>query len=91
MVARVRSRRRAELVLSDVHYPGWKATVDGRDVPIDRVDYLLRGVAVPAGEHTVELRYRPAAWRAGWIVSLVALVALGAATAGGLRRRRRAG
>ena len=44
--------------------------VDGRDAPVERVDYLLRGVAVPAGEHTVELRYEPASWRVGWIVSV---------------------
>ena len=39
--------RRALLVLADVHYPGWKAELDGEEVPIERVDYLLRGVAAP--------------------------------------------
>ncbi len=37
------------------YIPGWQATVDGREAPIERVDYLLRGVAVDAGEHRVEL------------------------------------
>ena len=73
--ARARGRprrrpRRSLLVLTDVHYPGWKATVDGREAPIERVDYLLRGVPCPPGEHTVELRYEPASWRVGWIVSV---------------------
>jgi hypothetical protein len=67
--------RRALVVLSDVHFPGWHATVDGREVPIERVDYLLRGVPVDAGTHRIELTYRPASWRIGWIVS--ALAALG--------------
>ena len=69
------ARDRSLVVLSDVWFPGWKATVDGRAAPVERVDYLLRGVAVPAGRHTVELRYAPASFRAGWIVS--ALTALG--------------
>ena len=41
------ANRRALLVLADVHYPGWKAELDGEEVPIERVDYLLRGVALP--------------------------------------------
>jgi Bacterial membrane protein YfhO len=77
------------LVLTDVKYPGWKATVDGRSVPIERVDYLLRGVPVPAGRHRVEMRYEPASWRAGWIVSLVSLLVLVALVVVGLRGRRR--
>jgi uncharacterized membrane protein YfhO len=70
-----------------VAYPGWEATVDGRPSRLDRVDYLFRGVPVAAGRHVVELRYRPASWRAGWIVSLVALLALLATAAIGWRRR----
>ena len=81
--------RRALLVLSDVHYPGWKATVDGRETPIQRVDYLLRGVPLEAGGHTVEFRYEPDSWRVGWIVSLVALVGLVGVLLWVLVRRRR--
>jgi hypothetical protein len=66
---------RALVVLSDVHMPGWAATIDGRDAEIERVDYLLRGIPVNAGEHRIVLEYRPATWRIGWIVS--ALAALG--------------
>ncbi len=74
-VARVEARRPALLVVTDVWFPGWKAKVDGRDADVERVDYLLRGVSVPAGAHTVELSYEPASWRVGWIVSLLALLA----------------
>ena len=66
-------------VLSDVHYPGWKATLDGKEVPIERVDYLLRGVAVQGGEHRIVMTYAPWSWRAGWIVSLLAALGLLAA------------
>jgi hypothetical protein len=84
------SDRDALLVLTDTYFPGWKASVDGRDAQVRRVDYLLRGVSVPAGRHRVEFRYAPASWRAGWIVSLLTLVALLAAVYVGRRRAGRA-
>jgi hypothetical protein len=79
--------RRSLLVLTDSWFPGWKATVDGNDVPIERVDYLIRGVPVPAGVHRVEFSYRPVSWRVGWIVSLLALLVLAGLTVVGVRRR----
>jgi hypothetical protein len=89
VVARADAARAGLLVLTDVHFPGWKATVDGRPATIERVDYLLRGVKIPAGVHTVEFRYEPASWRAGWIVSAVAALAIAATAFAGLRARRR--
>ena len=90
VVLEARADRPAELVLSDVSYPDWEATVDGRPVRLDRVDYLFRGVRVDPGTHRVEMRYRPASWRAGWIISAVALLVLAALAATAVRRRRRA-
>jgi hypothetical protein len=81
------------VVLTDSFYPGWKATVDGKPASIERVDYVLRGVRVGPGHHTIVMRYEPASWRLGWIVSLVALLCLLAALASvwiGARRRRMA-
>jgi hypothetical protein len=89
VVARSSASRAGLLVLTDLHYPGWKATVDGRDVPIERVNYLLRGVPVSAGTHEVEFRYQPASFRAGWIISLLSAIAVLAAGAVGLHNRRR--
>ncbi len=70
------ARRPAALVLTDLHYAGWKAELDGRPVEVHRVDYLLRGVALPAGRHRLELRYEPASWLLGRLISLVALLIL---------------
>jgi hypothetical protein len=79
------------VVLTDVYYPGWKATVDGRPATIERVDYLLRGVLVPPGRHRVEFTYEPASWRVGWVLSFVGLSLLAATALVGWWRRRRSG
>lgn len=57
------------LVASEVHYPaGWTATIDDEPAEIHRVNYLLRGVHVPAGDHTVRMRFDPPVHTAGvWI------------------------
>ena len=71
------------LVVSEVYYPeGWTATIDGEPVPIARVNYLLRGVPVPSGQHTITMRFDPVSHTAGvWIsgvtTTLVYLGALG--------------
>jgi hypothetical protein len=83
----IRSRGSGMLVLSDTWYPGWHAQVDGHDAKIERVDYLLRGVRVGPGAHTVEMTYRPLSFRIGWIVSLLTALALALAV---IRARRRA-
>jgi hypothetical protein len=72
----LRSSGSGMLVLSDTWYPGWHATVDGRDAKVERVDQMLRGVRVGPGTHTVEMTYRPASFRIGWIVSLVIALTL---------------
>jgi hypothetical protein len=88
VTVRARAARPGVVVLSDVAYPGWKAKVDGRDAPVERVDYLLRGVRVPAGTHTVEFTYEPLSWRIGLGVSLLALLGLAAAVARVAHQRR---
>lgn len=64
------------LVLGENHYPGWHAYLDGRPAGVLRVDYNLRGVLVPTGEHEVSFVYRPKSLMAGAVVSLLAALGL---------------
>jgi uncharacterized membrane protein YfhO len=64
-------------VLSENHYPGWRAYVDGRFADTLRVDYNLRGVALGPGQHTVEFLYRPKSVLVGVAISILTLMVLG--------------
>ncbi len=77
----------AYLVLTDAYYPGWVATVNGVETPIERADVMFRAVQVPRGESEVVFEYRPA-WLplaplvggAAWAITLIAALALRRAT-----------
>jgi len=50
------------LILSEVYYPGgWEATIDGEPVPIEKTNFVLRGLQVPAGNHNITMTFEPAA------------------------------
>ncbi len=80
---------RGLLVLSEPYYPAWKAYVDGEPAPVYVADHALRAVPVPAGEHTVELRYESWSLRIGLAVSLVSFLALTALAVAEARGRRK--
>jgi hypothetical protein len=66
------------LILSDLYYPGWEATCDGRPAEILPANYLFRAIRIPAGTHTVEYIYRPASFRIGcWLALVSGIIVIG--------------
>jgi hypothetical protein len=64
-------------VFSDIYYEkGWKAFVDGKEMPHVRVNYVLRGMNIPAGKHEIEFRFEPAKYYLGEKVSLASSILL---------------
>jgi hypothetical protein len=75
-VIQTKSDRPSVLVASEINYPGWRATIDGKQANIYAADYLLRGLILPAGEHRVEMRYTAPAARNGAIISLLSVLTI---------------
>jgi hypothetical protein len=71
-------------VFSEVYYDkGWNAFIDDKPAPYCRVDYVLRGMSVPAGTHTIEFRFEPQSYIMGnnisiWAVIITYLILIGA-------------
>lgn len=80
----VQTEKPGFLVIGDVWYPGWRAWVDGRPTPVLRAYTALRAIPVPAGAHTVVLRYEPFSVRFGLILSGMSVMLVGV---GSLQRR----
>src|SRR5690606_16783081 len=60
-------------VFSEVYYPeGWKAFIDGQEASIDRVNYVLRAIKIPAGSHAIEFTFQPKSYSIGNKFMLVA-------------------
>lgn len=64
------------LVLSDIFFPGWKVLIDDKKEQMLKVNYVLRGVVVPAGRHKVKFIYDPQSFRIGAVVSVMSLILL---------------
>jgi hypothetical protein len=64
------------LVVSEIYESGWRAYVDGAEVEILPTDHALRGIPIPSGEHTVEMRYDPLSLRLGLWISGIATGAM---------------
>jgi len=62
------------LVMTDQHFPGWIARVDGERARLLKADGIFRGLPLEAGEHEVELSFEPASWRVGKWISLAGLL-----------------
>jgi hypothetical protein len=75
------------LVMSEVAYPAWAAYVDGQRAPLLTADGLLRAVAIPAGQHVVDVRYESAMLNGGLTITLASLLGVGVTLATLVARR----
>lgn len=75
VMAHVEASAPAILVLTDTWYPGWRARVDGKEVPIYRANYTFRAIVMPEGTHEVIFSYEPRSLRVGLLISIASLIA----------------
>ncbi len=73
------------IVFSETYYKdGWKAFIDGETTPIYPVDYMLRGLKVPAGKHSIEFKFEPQVVKTGSTITLTSSILFVLLVLGGL-------
>ncbi len=79
------NKEKGYVVFSEVYYgKGWNAYLDNSLVPHQRVDYVLRGMAVPEGQHTIEFKFEPKVVKTGSQMALASSLLFGILCIGGL-------
>lgn len=79
-------------VFSEIYYPhGWQVTIDGKPAGLGRADYVLRALYIPAGKHTVEMRFDPKSLHVteGIAYGALALLVIGIAAVALIARKKR--
>lgn len=79
------SKDKGFAVFSEIYYPkGWDAYIDGNLTPHTCVNYVLRGMEIPAGKHKVEFKFEPKAYKTGNTIAMIGSILVLIAVAGGL-------
>ncbi len=92
--ATVNGNEPALAVFSEIYYPlGWQAYIDGKEADHVRVNYVLRALELPAGEHTVEFRFDSKSYTTGntimWVSNLLLFGLIGAGLVAGYRNSKK--
>ena len=80
LIVRTQSDKSGWLLVRDMYYPGWRATLSGASLDILAGNYLFRAVNLPAGENEVVFEYSPASFRLGSVLTIFGLLLAGAFT-----------
>lgn len=67
----VQTEKDAIMVFGEMYYPDWKAYIDGKEVKIYKANNSFRAIEVPAGNHTIEMKYQSDEFRIGGIISII--------------------
>jgi hypothetical protein len=64
-------------VFSEIYYKdGWNVTIDDKEASIDKVDYTLRGMDIPKGEHKIEFKFEPQVVKTGSFIALISFIVM---------------
>jgi len=91
IVIKTSSKADGILVLCDNWYPSWKGFVDGREVEVMRANAAFRGIALSAGDHTVEFKYISSQQKTGRLITFAGLLFVGVVTVAHFAGRRKKG
>lgn len=79
------SKDKGFAVFSEIYYPkGWDAYIDGKLTPHTCVNYVLRGMEIPAGKHKVEFKFEPKSYKTGNTIAMIGSILVLIAVGGGL-------
>jgi uncharacterized membrane protein YfhO len=85
---RTRTASDGYLVISSVYYPGWKATVDGQPVAVERANSVIAALPLPKGEHQIRYWFDPLSVKIGLAMTAASwLIAAAVLVSGAFRRR----
>jgi hypothetical protein len=70
---KVKSAEGGVVVFSEIYYPGWTVTIDGTEATLGRVNYVLRALRVPAGEHEIKMEFRPSSVSTTTSIAFIAI------------------
>ena len=77
-------------VFSEMYYKnGWKATIDGKEASILKVNYTLRGLEIPAGNHKIEFKFEPQVVKTGSTIALISSILMVLLIGGGIYLERK--
>ena len=77
-------------VFSEMYYKnGWIASIDGKETPIYKVNYTLRGLQIPAGNHKIEFKFEPQVVKTGSTIALISFIVMLLLLVGGIYYQRK--